>query len=72
MMLGYWRDPERTAATRVTAGGVEYHRTGDLVRVDSDGYFFHQGRTDDVVNSAGYRIGPSEVEAVLLRHPAVR
>ena len=72
MMLGYWRDPERTAATRVTSGGVEYHRTGDLVRVDADGYFFHQGRTDDVVNSAGYRIGPSEVEAVLLRHPAVR
>lgn len=71
LMLGYWRDPERTAGTRVTSGGVEYHLTGDLVRVDDDGYVFHQGRTDDVINSAGYRIGPSEVEAVLLRHPAV-
>jgi len=71
LMLGYWRDPERTAGTRVTAGDLEYHLTGDLVRVDDDGYVFHQGRTDDVINSAGYRIGPSEVEAVLLRHPAV-
>lgn len=71
LMLGYWRDPERTAGTRVTAGGAAYHLTGDLVRVDEDGYVFHQGRTDDVINSAGYRIGPNEVEAVLLRHPAV-
>src|SRR3546814_696638 len=72
LMLGYWRDPERTAGTRVTRGGAEYHLTGDLVRGDDDGYIFHQGRTDDVINSAGYRIGPSEVEAVLLRHPAVQ
>lgn len=71
LMLGYWRDAERTATTRATAGGAEYHLTGDLVRVDEDGYVFHQGRTDDVINSAGYRIGPNEVEAVLLRHPAV-
>src|SRR3546814_12741167 len=72
LMLGYWRDPERTAGTRVVSGGVEYHRTGDLVRGDEDGYIFHQGRTDDVINSAGYRIRPNEVEAVLLRHPAVQ
>lgn len=71
LMLGYWRDPGRTAASRVRKGDVEYHRTGDLVRVDEDGYLFHQGRTDDVINSAGYRIGPNEVEAVLLRHPAI-
>src|SRR3546814_693829 len=72
LMLGYWRDPERTAGTRLVSGGVEYHRTGDLVRGDEDGYIFHQGRTHDEINSAGYRIGPNEVEAVLPRPPADR
>jgi acetyl-CoA synthetase len=46
-------------------------RTGDQVRRDADGYLYFEGRTDDVIISAGYRIGPFEVEAVLARHPAV-
>ncbi|HLZ39092.1 MAG TPA: AMP-dependent synthetase, partial [Mycobacteriales bacterium] len=46
-------------------------RTGDQVRRDTDGYLYFEGRTDDVIISAGYRIGPFEVEAVLARHPAV-
>ncbi len=46
-------------------------RTGDAVGIDDDGYLWFQGRTDDVINSAGYRIGPTEVEAVLAHHPAV-
>ena len=45
--------------------------TGDRVRVDGDGFLFFEGRTDDVIVSAGYRIGPAEVEAVLAAHPAV-
>ncbi|MGA7396308.1 MAG: AMP-binding protein [Solirubrobacterales bacterium] len=45
--------------------------TGDLVKADSDGYLFHQGRNDDLISSAGYRIGPVEVESALLTHPAV-
>ena len=45
--------------------------TGDLVTADEDGYLFHQGRNDDVISSAGYRIGPVEVESALLSHPAV-
>jgi acyl-coenzyme A synthetase/AMP-(fatty) acid ligase len=46
--------------------------TGDQVRVDADGWLFFESRTDDVIISAGYRIGPTEVESILLAHPAVR
>src|ERR671917_1683015 len=46
-------------------------RTGDRVRADADGYLWFEGRTDDVIISAGYRIGPFEVESALVSHPAV-
>ena len=46
--------------------------TGDLGRMDDDGYFWFQGRADDVITSSGYRIGPSEIEDALIKHPAVR
>ncbi len=49
----------------------EWWRTGDLVREDEDGYLFFEGRDDDIILSAGYRIGPTEVEAALLSHSAV-
>ncbi len=49
----------------------EWWPTGDLVEADEDGFLFHQGRNDDVISSAGYRIGPVEVESALLTHPAV-
>jgi acyl-coenzyme A synthetase/AMP-(fatty) acid ligase len=49
----------------------EWWATGDLVRQDEDGYFFHAGRADDMITSSGYRIGPAEVESALLTHPAV-
>ena len=49
----------------------EWWATGDLVRADEDGYLFHEGRRDDLINSSGYRIGPAEVESALLSHPAV-
>src|SRR5262249_37582074 len=45
--------------------------SGDLARRDADGYFWFEGRTDDVIKSAGYRIGPFEVESAILEHPAV-
>jgi acetyl-CoA synthetase len=65
--LGYWRDPERTRA--LVRG--EWTTIGDLGRRDDDGYFWFEGRADDVIKSAGYRIGPFEIESVLLEHPAV-
>ena len=63
----YWNNPEATAASRLG----EWHLTGDLGRIDEDGYVSFQARTDDVINTSGYRVGPGEIESVLLRHPAV-
>ena len=65
--LGYWRNDEATA--RKYTGG--WCRTGDLAKRDGDGYFWYQGRADDVFKAAGYRIGPSEIENCLVKHPAV-
>jgi acetyl-CoA synthetase len=65
--LGYWRNPE---ATQKKYTG-KWCRTGDLAKRDADGDFWYQGRTDDVFKSAGYRIGPSEIENCLVKHPAV-
>ncbi|MTD43920.1 AMP-binding protein [Conexibacter sp. W3-3-2] len=60
--------PARDAST--DPSGTPWH-TGDKVRQDDDGYLFFEGRTDDVIISAGYRIGPFEVESALVAHPAV-
>ena len=49
----------------------EWWRTGDIVRVDDDGYLYFEGRNDDIILTAGYRVGPFEVESALLSHPAV-
>jgi len=67
MFLGYWNNPEATQAK--FAG--EWLLTGDLGRRDADGYLWYAGRADDVITSAGYRIGPAEIEDCLLRHEAV-
>jgi acetyl-CoA synthetase len=66
-MLEYWRNPEATL--KKYAG--EFLLTGDLGRQDEDGYFWYVSREDDVITSAGYRIGPAEIEDTLLKHPAV-
>jgi acetyl-CoA synthetase/medium-chain acyl-CoA synthetase len=63
----YWKSPADTAAAR----RGDWHLTGDRARRDEDGYLWFIGRADDVIISAGYRIGPFEVESALLEHPAV-
>ena len=70
-MLGYWNDPQRTADATRTIDGVDYWLTGDLGFRDADGYLFYTGRSDDIISSAGYRIGPTEVENALQEHPAI-
>ncbi len=65
--LGYWNNDE---AGRETFGGDWFH-TKDAARIDSDGYVWYEGRADDVIIAAGYRIGPFEVESACLEHPAV-
>ena len=72
VMLGYWNEPERTAAGFAELGGARCWLTGDIVRRDKDGYLFYEGRADDIISSAGYRIGPMEVESALIEHPAVQ
>jgi acyl-coenzyme A synthetase/AMP-(fatty) acid ligase len=63
----YWKDPDATARSR----RGDWYLTGDRARRDEDGYFWFVGRDDDVIISAGYRIGPFEVESALIEHPAV-
>jgi acetyl-CoA synthetase len=65
--LGYWKNPD---ATRRKFTG-NWCRTGDLATRDPAGYLWYQGRADDVFKAAGYRIGPSEIENCLVKHPAV-
>jgi medium-chain acyl-CoA synthetase len=67
LFLEYWKNAEETAACR----RGEWYLTGDRGSVDEQGYFWFVGRADDVIISAGYRIGPFEVESALLEHPAV-
>ncbi len=67
MFLGYWNNPEATRE-KITAN---WFRTGDVGYRDADGFLWFVGRKDDVISSAGYRIGPGEIEDSLLKHPAV-
>jgi acyl-coenzyme A synthetase/AMP-(fatty) acid ligase len=67
MMLGYWHRPEEEAL--VYRG--EWFCGGDLASLDADGYVWHHGRNDDVMNAMGYRVSPVEVEMALADHPAI-
>ena len=67
MFLGYWNNPEATAAK--FAG--DWCLTGDVAVQDADGYIWYKGREDDLISSGGYRIGPTDIEDCLMKHPAV-
>jgi len=67
MFLSYWNAPEKTEAKF----SGDWMRLGDEGVMDADGYVFFSARTDDVITSAGYRIGPSEIEECLTGHPDV-
>jgi acetyl-CoA synthetase/medium-chain acyl-CoA synthetase len=67
LFLEYWKNPEETAASF----RGDYYLTGDQAYRDADGYLWFVGRADDVIISAGYRIGPFEVESALLEHASV-
>lgn len=68
IMMEYYRDARKTAAAMHDG----WYHTGDTAWCDEDGYFWYVGRNDDVIKSSGYRIGPFEIESVLLEHDAVR
>jgi acetyl-CoA synthetase len=65
--LEYWKNPQATRDKFIGDWGC----TGDQGKTDADGYFWYQGRSDDVIKSAGYRIGPAEIESCLVKHRAV-
>jgi acetyl-CoA synthetase len=67
MFLGYWNNPEATGAK--FAG--EWMLTGDVAVKDAEGYIWYKGREDDLISSGGYRIGPTDIEDCLMKHPAV-
>ena len=68
VMKGYWNKPEATAEV-ATADG--WFRTGDMGRVDEDGYYFIVDRKKDLIIRGGYNVYPREIEEVLYEHPAV-
>ena len=69
--LGYWKNEGAPRAKYTADPANSWCRTGDLAVMDADGYLWYQGRSDDVFKAAGYRIGPSEIENCLVKHPAV-
>ena len=69
--LGYWNNPAATTAKFSGHPDSSWCRTGDMAVMDADGYLWYQGRSDDMFKAAGYRIGPSEIENCLVKHPAV-
>jgi fatty-acyl-CoA synthase len=71
VFLGYWNKPEDTAEALVEIDGKRFLRTGDLGRVDEDGYFFMVDRLKRMINASGFKVWPTEVESLMYQHPAV-
>jgi len=69
---GYWRQPDATAAVFVEFEGQTFFRTGDLGRMDEEGYFFLTDRLKRMINASGFKVWPAEVEMLLYKHPAVQ
>jgi fatty-acyl-CoA synthase len=69
---GYWGHPEATRAAFIDIDGKPFFRTGDLGRMDEEGYFFITDRLKRMINASGFKVWPAEVEALLYRHPAVQ
>ncbi len=71
VMRGYWNDAAATAQAFIEIDDKRFLRTGDLARVDADGYFFMVDRLKRMINASGYKVWPAEVEALLYHHPAI-
>src|SRR3984957_5998462 len=72
VMLGYWKKPAETDATLIEIEGRKFLRTGDLGRVDEDGFFFMVDRLKRMINASGFKVWPSEVETFMYQHPGVQ
>jgi fatty-acyl-CoA synthase len=72
LFKGYWNNPQATAAALVEIGGKRWLRTGDLGRADADGFFYIADRLKRMINAAGYKVWPAELEAALYKHPDIK
>ena len=72
LFLGYWKNPEATTEAFLEIDGKRYFRSGDIGRVDKDGYFFMTDRLKRMINASGFKVWPAEVEALMYRHPAIQ
>jgi fatty-acyl-CoA synthase len=72
VFLGYWNKPEDTAQAFIELDGKRFFRSGDLGRMDEDGYFFIVDRLKRMINASGYKVWPTEVESLMYQHPAVQ
>jgi fatty-acyl-CoA synthase len=72
VMRSYWKQPEADAIAFVEIDGKRFLRTGDLARIDEEGYFFMTDRLKRMINAAGYKVWPAEVESLMYRHPAIQ
>ena len=72
VMLGYWNKPEDTANAFIELNGKRFFRSGDLGKMDEDGYFFIVDRLKRMINASGYKVWPTEVENLMYQHPAVQ
>ena len=69
---GYWKRPDATAQAFIEFEGKKFFRSGDLGRMDEDGYFFLTDRLKRMINASGFKVWPAEVEALMFRHPAIQ
>jgi fatty-acyl-CoA synthase len=69
---GYWKRPDATQAAFIEFEGRRYFRSGDMGRVDEDGYFFMTDRLKRMINASGFKVWPAEVESLMFRHPAIQ
>jgi len=72
VMQGYWRQVDATREAFIEIAGKRFLRTGDLGRIDADGYFFMTDRLKRMINASGFKVWPAEVEATMYHHPAIQ
>ena len=72
VFLGYWNNPEATKEAFVDIDGKRFFRTGDLGRIDEDGYYFMTDRLKRMINASGFKVWPAEVETMMYQHPAIQ
>jgi fatty-acyl-CoA synthase len=69
---GYWKNPQATKDAFFELDGKKFFRSGDLGRIDEDGYFFMTDRLKRMINASGFKVWPAEVEALMFKHPAIQ